>query len=88
MTGTKAQVRKQDVGVLYDSEVKEFAYKEHEKVMELLERAKHAFGVVSNHLLSLFAPSGSELPDDESLAAAGVVAGEELVLGQSVIKGG
>jgi hypothetical protein len=84
MTGTEAQAHKQDVGVLYDSEVKEFPYKEHEKVTELLERAKHAFGVVSNHLLSLFAPNGGELPDDKSLAAAG----EELVLGQSVVKGG
>jgi len=35
-------------------------------------------------LLSLFAPNGGELPDDKSLAAAG----EELVLGQSVVKGG
>ncbi|MGA2321755.1 MAG: hypothetical protein ABSG95_13600, partial [Solirubrobacteraceae bacterium] len=71
-----------------DGDVKLSPYHKHEEVQKLLDHAKQAFEVVSNHLLSLFAPDGTELPDDISLEAAGVKPGEQLVLGQSVIKGG
>jgi hypothetical protein len=88
MTSQVAEAKKVDVSVVYDADVKPFPYHKHEKVRELLEHAKKAFGVVSNHLLSLFAPDGSELQDDVTLEVADVKPGERLVLGQSVIKGG
>jgi hypothetical protein len=80
--------KKTEVSVVYDGDTKEISYQPHEAVRALLERAKTAFGVVTNHLLSLFDPGGNELSDDVSVEAAGVAPGEKLVLGQSVIKGG
>jgi hypothetical protein len=88
MTDQVVEAKKLDVSVVYDADQKPFPYHKHEKVKALLERAKKAFGVVSNHLLSLFAPDGSELQDDMTIEAAAVQPGEQLVLGQSVIKGG
>jgi hypothetical protein len=48
------------------------AYQPHAAVQALLEHAKQAFGVQSNHMLSLFTESGVELPDDESAEQAGI----------------
>jgi hypothetical protein len=47
-----------------------------------------AFGVQSNHLLSLFTEGGTELDDKKTARDAGVVPGMLLVLRQSTVKGG
>ncbi|MGB6770793.1 MAG: hypothetical protein WBF51_02150 [Candidatus Dormiibacterota bacterium] len=60
-------------------------------IKELLEEALNRFHVTSNrHLMSLFTEAGQEVLDahDETVAAAGVRAGELLVLRQSQVKGG
>jgi ABC-type sugar transport system substrate-binding protein len=88
MTPAVTEANKTEVPVVYDGDTKEIPYQPREAVQALLEQAKKAFGVVSNHLLSLFDPGGNELPDDVSVQAAGVTPGEKLVLGQSIIKGG
>lgn len=83
-------VTKQDtVVVTYNGEDKSIDYKPHDKVKEVLERAMNAFGITNNrHVLSLFTEAGAELPDDESMEAAGITPGEVLVLRQSTVKGG
>ena len=83
-------VTRQDaVVVTYNGEDKSIDYKPHDKVKDVLERAMNAFGITNNrHLLSLFTEAGAELPDDESMEAAGVTPGEVLVLRQSTVKGG
>jgi len=77
------------VRVTYNGVVRELAYQPHEQVTALLQRAVHLFGITANaHLLSLFNESGQELPDNESVQAAGVKPGDLLILRQSVVKGG
>lgn len=88
MTATVSEATRSEVFVVYNGDTKELTYRPHEAVQALLEHAKRLFGVVTNHLLSLFAATGAELPDAESVEAAGVKPGDTLVLGQSVIKGG
>lgn len=88
MTAAVTEAKKTEVAVVYDGDTKNIHYEPREAVQALLEKAKQVFGVVSNHLLSLFDPGGNELPDDVSVDAAGVTPGEKLVLGQSIIKGG
>lgn len=85
-SGPKA---KPQVGVLYNGATKEFRYKPNERVDHLLEAAIAAFAISANqHLLSLFSPAGAELSDTAKLEAAGVHAGEVLVLRPGVVKGG
>jgi hypothetical protein len=88
MTATVSEATRSEVFVVYNGDTKELTYRPHGAVQALLEHAKRLFGVVTNHLLSLFAAMGAELPDTESVEAAGVKPGDTLVLGQSVIKGG
>jgi hypothetical protein len=88
MTHAVADAKKSAVLVVYNGDTKEVAYEPHQAVQALLEHAKQLFGVVTNHLLSLFAASGGELTDTESVEGAGVNPGDKLVLGQSVVKGG
>jgi hypothetical protein len=63
-------------------------YQPHAAVQALLEHAKQAFSVQSNHLLSLFTEAGVELNDTQSAQDAGVTPGMVLVLRQSTVKGG
>lgn len=76
------------VTVVYDADIKSIPYQPNEAVRALVQKAKQAFGVVSNHVLALFASGGGELRENESVAAAGIQPGARLVLGQSVLKGG
>jgi len=85
---TASASTKASVSVVYNGDTKELRYEPHQAVQALLEHAKQLFGVVTNHLLSLFASSGTELPDNQSVEHAGVKPGDKLVLGQSVVKGG
>ena len=88
MTPAVPNAQKLAVSVVYNGDTKELAYQPHQAVQALLEHAKQLFGVVTDHLLSLFAATGSELIDTDSVADAGVEPGDKLVLGQSVVKGG
>jgi len=63
-------------------------YQPHASVQALLDHAKQAFRVQSNHLLSLFTEAGVELADTQSAQDAGVTPGKVLVLRQSTVKGG
>jgi hypothetical protein len=74
--------------VTFNGQDKEIAYQPQATVGALLEHAKQAFGVQSNHLLGLFNQAGAELKDDQSAQAAGIVRGALLVLRQSTVKGG
>jgi hypothetical protein len=77
------------VDVLYNGRTHGFVYHADEHVLTLLEQARREFGVVTNpHLLGLFNLTGQELADGQSLADAGVKAGDELILRPSVIRGG
>jgi hypothetical protein len=76
------------VTVTFNGADKEIPYQPEAVVQVLLDHAKQAFGVQSNHLLSLFTEGGTELNDSQTAEAAGVVPGMLLVLRQSTVKGG
>jgi hypothetical protein len=76
------------VTVTFNGIDKEIAYQPQALVQVLLDHAKHAFSVQSNHLLSLFTEGGTELNDSQTAEDAGVVPGMLLVLRQSTVKGG
>jgi len=88
MTTLVTDAKQFAVSVVYNGDPKQVTYQPNEAVQALLEHAKQLFGVVTNHLLSLFSASGAEIPDNESVGQAGIKPGDRLVLGQSVIKGG
>jgi hypothetical protein len=88
MTPKVSDAKQLAVSVVYNGDTKELTYQPHQAVQALLEHAKKLFGVVTDHLLSLFGANGGELTDNESVEDAGVKPGDKLVLGQSVIKGG
>jgi hypothetical protein len=79
----------EQVQILYNGELKEFPYHLHQRVQVLLEHARRAFGITTNpHLMALFNLEGQELVDDQTLQADHVSAGDELLLRQSVVRGG
>jgi hypothetical protein len=84
----QSKPEKGTVTVLYNGREEDFKYHSHEQVNALLQQALNAFDVSTNrHLMSLY-EDGNELTDGESLEDARVEAGDELVLRQSVVKGG
>jgi hypothetical protein len=76
------------VTVTFNGSDKELDYRPDALVQVLLDHAKQAFGVQSNHLLGLFTEGGIELDDKKTAKDAGVVPGMLLVLRQSTVKGG
>jgi hypothetical protein len=76
------------VTVTFNGADRQISYQPHALVEALLDHAKVAFGVQSQHLLSLFTEGGVELDDKKSAQEAGVVPGMLLVLRQSTVKGG
>lgn len=77
------------VVVLYNGVDKTIRYEPNEQVEALLNKAEDAFGITTNrHLMSLYNEAGQELSDSSSVEAAGVRPGDQLVLRQSVVKGG
>lgn len=93
MTETKqAPVKgtaKATVTILYNGVERELRLHDEQHVEHLLKEAIREFGIASNqHLLSLFDSAGAELPDEETLRAAGVKPGDHLVLRPGVVKGG
>jgi hypothetical protein len=76
------------VTITFNGADKEIPYQPEQLVQVLLNHAKQAFGVESNHLLGLFTESGAELDDNKTAKDAGVVSGMLLVLRQSTVRGG
>jgi hypothetical protein len=74
--------------VTFNGADKEIGYQPEALVQVLLDHARQAFGVQSNHLLSLFTEGGIELDDKKRARDVGVVPGMLLVLRQSTVKGG
>lgn len=86
---TKKAPPKPNVAILYNGMEREFRLHDEQRVERLLKEAIREFGIAANqHLLSLFNGAGAELPDGETLGAAGVKAGDHLVLRPGVVKGG
>lgn len=87
-TTTKAPP-KPSVAILYNGAERGFRLHDEQSVEHLLKEAIRDFGIADNqHLLSLFNAAGAELPDGETLRAAGVKPGDHLVLRPGVVKGG
>ncbi len=76
------------VTVTFNGADKEIGYQPEALVQVLLDHARQAFGVQSNHLFSLFTEVGIELDDKKRARDAGVVPGMLLVLRQSTVMGG
>jgi hypothetical protein len=77
------------VTVSYNGQDEQFEVKPDELTKKLLDQAIHAFGPIpQHHLLSLWNQNGAELKDDETISAAGVKPGHELLLKPSTVKGG
>jgi hypothetical protein len=76
------------VTITFNGADKEIGYQPEALVQVLLDHAKQAFGVQSNHLLSLFTEGGIELDDKKKARDAGVAPRMLLVLRQSTVKGG
>lgn len=78
-----------EVEVVYNGVTKPLAVETHQQVTAVLQHAVHLFGITQNpHLLSLFREDGSEVADNQSVAAAGLKPGELLALRPSAVKGG
>jgi len=90
-TGTEAAKKpKGTIEIRHNGEGREFSYKPHQKVGKLLEEAIAAFGLSGAvHTLALYTSEGVELEDErQTLAEAGVEAGDLLRLRTSKVKGG
>lgn len=88
MSATSQTLKQSTVTVTFNGADREVTYNPNAALQSLLAHAKQAFGVQSNHLLSLFTEDGTELPDNTSASAAGVQPGELLILRQSTVRGG
>jgi hypothetical protein len=85
----QAQEAHLQVRILYNGAIREFPYRPHERLEHLLVEARRAFGITINpHLMALFDLAGTELADSRSLREDDVKPGDELVLRQSVVRGG
>jgi len=80
---------KKTVTITFDGD-REFHYIPGQTVSDLLKEAVAAFGVTVNpHTMALFMQDGIELLTlDESIKAAGVKAGDVLILRPSAVRGG
>jgi hypothetical protein len=83
-----ASEQRDTVMVTFNGADKEIGYQPDVLTQVLLDHARQAFGVQSQHLLSLFTEGGTELDDKKTAKAAGVEPGMLLVLRQSTVKGG
>jgi len=80
---------KYEILVIYNGVTKPLAVESHQQVQAVLQHAIHLFGITQNqHLLSLFREDGTVVPEDQSVAAAGIRPGERLALRPNAVKGG
>jgi hypothetical protein len=84
-----ADRRTKQVSIVHNGEAKRFPYHKDDLVGRLREQALAAFGIVNGpHLFGLFRLDGTELEDARTLHQMKVKAGDELVLRQSIVRGG
>ncbi len=78
------------ITVIYNGVEKPLEVNKHESIKAALEAAIKLFPVTEqHHLLALFDLEGRELTDEnQSVDAAGLVAGSRVILRQSAVKGG
>jgi hypothetical protein len=78
-----------EIFVIYNGVTKSLAVELHQQVQAVLQHAIHLFGITQNpHLLALFKEDGTEVADNQSVAAAGIHAGDHLALRPSAVRGG
>lgn len=81
---------KKTLTIIYNGEERPLPYDAEQTVLATREQAMELFGITTNqHLMALFTEKGDELTDETlSLKGAKVKKGDELTLGQSVVRGG
>jgi hypothetical protein len=78
-----------EVQVVYNGITKPVIVNLHQQVTAVVQHAAQLFGITQNvHLLSLFKDDGSEIADNQSVAAAGIKPCDLLALRPSTVKGG
>lgn len=81
--------KKFEIQVVYNGVTKAISVESHQQVNAVREKAIHEFRITQNpHLLSFFREDGSEIPDNQSVADAGIRPGELLALRPGAVKGG
>jgi len=86
---TVITAKKFEIRILYNGLTEPLSVEPHQQVNAVREHAIHLFHITQNpHLLSLFREDGTEVPDNLSVAAAGIRPGELLALRPSAVKGG
>lgn len=78
-----------EIQIVYNGLTEPLMVQPHEQVNAARQQAIHIFKITQNpHLLSFFKEDGSEVPDNVSIAEAGIKPGELLALRPSAVKGG
>jgi hypothetical protein len=86
---TAPAVTKITIQVLYNGVIQPLDVESHQQATAVLNRAEDLFHITQNrHLLSLFLPNGAEVPDHQSVEAAGIKAGDVIALRPGAVKGG
>src|SRR5437899_2919021 len=82
-----AVAKKYEIVVVYNGVTKPLSVEPHEQVQAFLRQAIHLFGITQQpHLLSFFREDGSEVPDNQSVADAGIKPGQRLALRPGAVK--
>lgn len=77
------------VQIVYNGIARPFQVELEERVAALLSKAIAAFGITQNpHLLSLYREDGTVVPENESVARAGLKPDQILLLRPNAVKGG
>ncbi len=78
-----------EIQVIYNGLTKALTVEPHQQIVAVVEGAAHLFGITQNvHTLALFKEDGSEIAVGQSVADAGIRAGELLALRPSAVRGG
>src|SRR5690348_13659030 len=86
---TEHEASRFEVVVSYNGVSKQFQVRQEEPIQHLLKQALERFGPIpAPHTMALFDANGRELPDGQTLHAAGVKPRDHLLLRPSTVKGG
>lgn len=78
-----------EIQVIYNGNTKNVTVNPRQQVTAVVQHAVQLFGITQNaHLLSLFKEDGSEIPENQSVADAGIKPCDLLALHPSTVKGG
>jgi hypothetical protein len=78
-----------EVGVIYNGVSKVLEVQPHSRVEGLLHRALTEFGIRDRpHAYALYTMTGAEIPNDQSIEAAGIKDKAELFLREKIVGGG